>query len=63
MKHILLTLLLTPTTFIFAQTDTIKTKFTFDLTGSISQANTNRQDNILLNSYSSVGWKKFETGL
>ena len=43
--------------------DTIKTKFTFDLTGSASQANTNRQDNILLGSFSSVGWKKFETGL
>ena len=63
MKHILLTLLLTPTTFIFAQTDTIKTKFTFDLTGSVSQANDNKQDNILLSSFSSVGWKKFETGL
>jgi hypothetical protein len=24
---------------------------------------TNKQDNILLNSFSSVGWKKFETGL
>jgi len=47
---------------LFSQ-DTIKTKFTFDLTGSISQANTNKQDNILLNSFSSVGWKKFETGL
>jgi len=47
---------------LFSQ-DTIKTKFTFDLTGSVTQANANKQDNILLNSFSSVGWKKFETGL
>ena len=47
---------------LFSQ-DTIITKFNFDLTGSISQANTVNQDNILFNSTSSVGWKKFETGL
>ena len=61
MKKLLIPFLILTNT-LFSQ-DTIKTKFTFDLTGSISQANTNKQDNILLNSFSSVGWKKFETGL
>ena len=61
MKKLLIPFLVL-TNSLFSQ-DTIKTKFTFDLTGSISQANTNKQDNILLNSFSSVGWKKFETGL
>ena len=61
MKKLLIPFLVLTNT-LFSQ-DTIKTKFTFDLTGSISQANTNKQDNILLNSFSSVGWRKFETGL
>jgi len=62
MKQLFLFLLLFSTTQLFSQ-DTINTKFNFDLTGSISQANTVNQDNILFNSSSSVGWKKFETGL
>ncbi len=61
MKKLLIPFLILTNT-LFSQ-DTIKTKFTFDLTGSVTQANTNKQDNILLNSFSSVGWKKFETGL
>ena len=61
MKKLLIPFLILTNT-LFSQ-DTIKTKFTFDLTGSVSQANDNKQDNILLNSFSSVGWKKFETGL
>ena len=47
---------------LFSQ-DTITTKFTFDLLGSVSQANVVTQNNILLNSNCSVNWKKFETGL
>ena len=61
MKKLLIPFLILTNT-LFSQ-DTIKTKFTFDLTGSVSQANDNKQDNILLSSFSSVGWKKFETGL
>jgi hypothetical protein len=59
MKKLLIPFLILTNT-LFSQ-DTIKTKFTFDLTGSVSQANANKQDNILLSSFSSVGWKKFET--
>lgn len=61
MKKLIIPIILL-TNSLFAQ-DTITTKFNFDLTGSISQANTTNQDNILVNSLSSVGWKKFETSL
>lgn len=63
MKKTLLPILLLSSLNLFGQQDTIITKFNFDLTGAVSQANSNTQNNIQFNSMSSVGWKKFETGL
>ena len=61
MKKLLIPILLIANN-LFSQ-DTITTKFGFDLTGSVSKANTVNQNNIILNSNCSVNWKKFETGL
>ncbi len=60
-KYILIPLLIL-SNFVLGQ-DTITYKYNVDLTGTINNANDNRQNNIVLSTFNSVNWKKFETGM